>query len=534
MKFQRVFEGAYSLHYTEAKVQANFHAPYVLGGEYKNCLFISKKGRLTGYYSKEEIDRLKLVSYALLMNKEFSGKLLQETKKVCNSIIQITKLIVAEDLTKLDNSELAIRLDLFRKEHWLNQVYFVSSMPTCTYLLEKELENFVDKKVKDKKKSQEYIIALTTPYEKTALNKEEEEYCDLVLDCIRYEGIVRITKPFSQFREYIGKNHPYIIKKIQTLLDRYRWLPTQEGNPPYDFDHYLRMLFYDLQRPKKDLIKDARFHKTKFDIFRKRRENVDNLLKVSPKIKYIAKLIRDLAHLRMQVRLARTESDFLGSPLKKEFGRRLGLTDHDIEFCTTKELSDALLAHREINKNMIRDRKEYYIWVVKDGVQNIYTGKIAEKIEEVYIDKEKESKDHYISGLPASPGKVRGYVKIISPLSKNQLRDCEAMQEGAILVTGQTRPHLMMAVRKAKAIVTDEGGICSHSALVSREYNIPCIVGTHNATKILNDNDFIEVDAYNGIIKILRKANKETNNSFLILNYKQTHNQLENLLNKRF
>ena len=64
----------------------------------------------------------------------------------------------------------------------------------------------------------------------------------------------------------------------------------------------------------------------------------------------------------------------------------------------------------------------------------------------------------------------------------------------------------MPAIRKAKAIITDEGGLLCHAAIVSRELKIPCIIGTKIATKILKDNDLIEIDTNNGIVKIIKRA----------------------------
>ena len=60
-------------------------------------------------------------------------------------------------------------------------------------------------------------------------------------------------------------------------------------------------------------------------------------------------------------------------------------------------------------------------------------------------------------------------------------------------------------MKKSKAIVTDEGGVTCHAAIVSRELGIPCIIGTRFATKIIKDNDQIEVNATKGVVKILKK-----------------------------
>ena len=66
-----------------------------------------------------------------------------------------------------------------------------------------------------------------------------------------------------------------------------------------------------------------------------------------------------------------------------------------------------------------------------------------------------------------------------------------------------TSPDYMVAVKKAAAIVTDEGGVTCHAAIVSRELKIPCIVGTKNATKALKTGDLVEVDADNGVVRLL-------------------------------
>ena len=68
-----------------------------------------------------------------------------------------------------------------------------------------------------------------------------------------------------------------------------------------------------------------------------------------------------------------------------------------------------------------------------------------------------------------------------------------------------TSPDYVPAMQRAAAIVTDEGGITSHAAIVARELGLPCIVGTVHATKSLKNGDRVEVDAFTGVV---RKINK--------------------------
>lgn len=84
-------------------------------------------------------------------------------------------------------------------------------------------------------------------------------------------------------------------------------------------------------------------------------------------------------------------------------------------------------------------------------------------------------------------------------------KEIEKVEMGDIIVVGMTRPHLIVACRKAAAIITDEGGILCHAAIVSRELKIPCVIGTRVGTKVLKDNDLVEVDADKGIVKIVKR-----------------------------
>jgi pyruvate,water dikinase len=102
--------------------------------------------------------------------------------------------------------------------------------------------------------------------------------------------------------------------------------------------------------------------------------------------------------------------------------------------------------------------------------------------------------------MVASKGKekktIKGIVRIVKDPSKDPFR------EGEILVTSMTRIEFVPLMKKAKAIITDEGGIACHAAIVSRELGVPCVIGTKNATKILKDGDLIELDIEKGIVKI--------------------------------
>ncbi len=98
-----------------------------------------------------------------------------------------------------------------------------------------------------------------------------------------------------------------------------------------------------------------------------------------------------------------------------------------------------------------------------------------------------------LSGLGASPGVSSGVVKIIHSMS-----DLPKIKQGDVLVTKMTNPDMVVAMQKASAIVTDEGGLTSHASIVSREMGIPAVVGTGEATEKLKEGQIITVDGSTG------------------------------------
>jgi len=117
--------------------------------------------------------------------------------------------------------------------------------------------------------------------------------------------------------------------------------------------------------------------------------------------------------------------------------------------------------------------------------------KVGEKMEA----KSKSEAKILVEGLGASPGVGVGPVKIIKSAS-----EIKRMESGEVLVTEMTTPDFVPAMKKASAIVTDTGGTTSHAAIVSRELGVPCIVGSQDATKVLNEGDTVSVDGTHGIV----------------------------------
>jgi phosphohistidine swiveling domain-containing protein len=104
-----------------------------------------------------------------------------------------------------------------------------------------------------------------------------------------------------------------------------------------------------------------------------------------------------------------------------------------------------------------------------------------------------------LKGQTGNKGTYIGSARIIM-----NTYDFPKMQTGDVLVSTMTTPDFVVLMHKAGAIVTDIGGLLCHAAIVSREINKPCIIGTKFATQILKDGDMVEVDANNGVVRIIK------------------------------
>ena len=144
---------------------------------------------------------------------------------------------------------------------------------------------------------------------------------------------------------------------------------------------------------------------------------------------------------------------------------------------------------------------------------------LKEEFEEAKSLEKPSSDIKSVKGQIANKGKARGIARIIYDPKK-----FHSFTEGDILVTSMTRPEFVPIMRKASAIVTNEGGIACHAAIVSRELNKPCVIGTKNATEIIRDGDEVEVvEQENSLIISNEKVKPKTDSiTFDISNLDRT------------
>jgi phosphohistidine swiveling domain-containing protein len=181
-----------------------------------------------------------------------------------------------------------------------------------------------------------------------------------------------------------------------------------------------------------------------------------------------------------------------------KIGRKLAV--RDISMLSREEIISVLEGSSKVSAKelLVRgERKTVVESITRAGTSFTDDKKFMDYIIAIY--KKKVIADS-VKGICACKGLVRGKVKIYLNRS-----DISKDESGYVMVCRHTTPQDVTHMKKAIAIVADEGGVTSHSAIVSRELGIPCIVGSKNATSVFTDGELVEVDATNGIIRKIKR-----------------------------
>ncbi|MDZ7747385.1 MAG: phosphoenolpyruvate synthase [Halobacteriales archaeon] len=138
-------------------------------------------------------------------------------------------------------------------------------------------------------------------------------------------------------------------------------------------------------------------------------------------------------------------------------------------------------------------------WALVDGevfmLQSRPITTIHDNDEESDSDTAEDDGDVLVRGLGASPGVAAGPIRIVRKLDQ-----LDKVGEGDIIVTEMTTPDMVPAMKRASGLVTDEGGMTSHAAIVSRELGVPAVVGAGNATETLTDDQPVTIDGDKGTV----------------------------------
>ena len=183
----------------------------------------------------------------------------------------------------------------------------------------------------------------------------------------------------------------------------------------------------------------------------------------------------------------------------EEVAKRAGVSVAFVKDLHPKEILE-LISGKPVGKGAVLARTTHSLVMAIPGKLNVLIGEEAEKFEKKYLPSGDSTQKEF-KGRVASRGFASGIAKVILGG-----KDFHKLQKGDILVVSNTSPDFVPIMRKAAAIVAEEGGLTAHVSVVSREFGIPCIVGLTHITEILKDGDTVEVDADHGTVTIIKRG----------------------------
>jgi phosphohistidine swiveling domain-containing protein len=169
-----------------------------------------------------------------------------------------------------------------------------------------------------------------------------------------------------------------------------------------------------------------------------------------------------------------------------------GIARQELAWASADEIRDAVSGAGSLPVSEMKRRRENgFDYFVEGGRHHLETA--AERRKASRRAKGRIKPGGSISGSTACPGSAKGTVKVVMSIS-----DIGKVELGDVLITTMTTPDLMLAIERSAAIVTDEGGVLCHAAIISRELDKPCVIGTGSATETFGDGDVVEVNASSG------------------------------------
>ncbi len=233
---------------------------------------------------------------------------------------------------------------------------------------------------------------------------------------------------------------------------------------------------------------------------KKKKTKLFKQYRFSPLLKTLLKISEDFTFWQDERKRATYFNIYIGCTLLEEISRRTGYMLDQLKYVTASEIEGVMKDKKPLPRQLDA-RMAGSVFLVNRRGYCVATGKDVEKVRTVMWGKQKQDEVNDFRGLTASLGKVQGRVRIVKSVT-----EIGKVEQGDILVAVMTRPDYVPAMKKAAAIVTNEGGITSHAAIVSRELGIPCVIGTKIATEVLHDGDIVEVNANHGKVTIIKRV----------------------------
>ena len=440
---------------------------------YNTVLLFNGKGYF--WFYANEADSLEVGRFLyqrFLENEKFIYSKKEEWKKDLGPFHKKASQVYHSDLSKLANQQLA---KLYRE--FMASFYTAWTIPLILEMNTVYVEQVLAPRIKDELslsggEFNEIFATLSQPSAPSYLAEERIDLLNLALN-FSDTGVKQHREKYYWIKTSYRRMGDYSVSEIQKLITT----EIKKGRK-----HTEREL-KELKETPENVINKRK------DLIKKYKVSTDDQKRFE-----MMRLLGDWQDKRKEMNIYGNHHIFL---LLNEVGKRFNLDADLVAHAFPSEIEDVLSGKIKLNKTELQERFDLCFQATDKNLKEIFlTGDEARRLKAI-IDKKIEKRFQGLKGMTASVGKekiVKGEVRVVfNPVGVD-------IPSGSILVTPMTRPDFVHLMKKAAAIITDQGGVTSHAAIVSRELGVPCIVGTGISTKVLKDGDVVQVDIQSGVI----------------------------------
>ncbi len=451
------------------------------------------------YWDLDDVQRVNAQLQTLIKEEGYDSllKLAATWVRVGDNLLKESTVLGQSNNSLKNSEELYSDFDRFNELNWE-----LSTAILLPLALEKQLtilvESLLDAKGVSKENKKKYFSSLTFPEKDSWSTKE----------LISFYKLSALVQPYLDKENWdepavvkVLNNSPAINEALTDYLKKFAWIGIRWGLG----ETWSKV---DVVRRLSQLAPEENYGEKAGELsglaanYQKETAKICRELGLTKEETKLIKTIKEYVYIRTYRTDTFNRSAFLARPFLAEIAKRCDLTLEQLLFLTTDEITSALTkSGRENNlaERAIERQKAYGLLFENNSISVVEGNAINEMRSRLGISEGSVAVDQEIHGTVAFPGQVTGRVKVVVHIKYGG-----KMKPGDILVTAMTTPDFVPLMQMASAIITDEGGILCHAAIVSREMKKPCIIGTKIATKVLKDGDLVEVDANNGTVKKLR------------------------------
>lgn len=422
-------------------------------------------------------------------NPAYLSGILKQWKKAEKCFYDFSEKIAKTDFSGKTTGQLVEIFADFEKEYeeWWDIAMLVEPLDfTVPELLKKELAKIES----DGRKVNEYFSKLSFIPEDSFMSIQEKEFLKILEKIVEKPELVEAARGKILAEKIEG--YLEILAMVKEHSEKFAWINCNYfSQKTMSLQDFLWMIQAEITKknPKAEIKKiEEKMKKTEEE-----RKLLLDMLPLTQEAGFLIGVLEEFNSIHDERKKCQMVAFWRMGTLVDEIAKRKAVDRSLVLYLHPFEIKEFLEGKISIQK--LEKRREFCFEDFDEEPFREWVGKEAmEKEKELLSFQELDVEE--INGMCACSGKAIAKARVI--LSS---KEAHALKEGEILVTGMTTPDFTPFMKRLAGIITDDGGITCHAAIVARELNIPCIVGTKVATKIFKTGDLVELKANHGIAR---------------------------------